>query len=137
MFSLVSAYAGAQQVVTQAGIEKTVARLEYGVSVSYETKRLWALGSFYQTNLNLNHAEGTLTEKNFFYGILLQAPIAKSERLAFLLNLRSGFINDKFFVVVPSLETRVHVSNRVGVSIGTALRMGYPALSAKVFLKLF
>jgi hypothetical protein len=69
--------------------------------------------------------------------MLMQAPIAKSERLAFLVNLRAGFVNEKFLVIVPSVETRVHISSRIGVTVGTGLRMGYPSLSVKTFIKLF
>lgn len=134
---LIAMEASAQKLMMQTGVEKTVAGFEYGAYLSYETKRMWALGSFYQTGLTRNNPEGKLAPKNIFYGMLIQAPIAKSERLAFLFNLRTGFVNEKFLVIVPSVETRVHVSSRLGISIGTGLRMGYPSLSAKAFIKLF
>ena len=137
ILSISSLGASAQQLIFQSGVEKTVAGFEYGASISYETKGMWALGSFYQTGISRNNAEGRLEQKSLFYGAIFQAPIAKSDRLAFLFNLRTGFINEKFFVVVPSLETRVHVNKRIGVSVGTALRMGFPSFSAKVFIKLF
>lgn len=129
--------ANAQKLVMQTGVEKTVAGFEYGAFLSYETKRMWALGTFYQTGLTRNNPEGNFVPKNNFYGMMIQAPIAKSERLAFLANVRTGFVNEKFLVIVPSVETLVHISSRIGVTIGTGLRMGYPSLSVKTFIKLF
>jgi hypothetical protein len=134
---LIMVEASAQKLFLQTGVEKTVAGYEYVGSLSYETKRMWALGSFYQTGLTRNNPEGILAPKNNFYVMLMQAPIAKSERLAFLVNLRAGFVNEKFLVIVPSVETRVHISSRIGVTVGTGLRMGYPSLSVKTFIKLF
>jgi hypothetical protein len=127
----------AQQLVMQSGVEKTVAGLEYGANMFLETKRMWALGSFYQTRLNRDNPEGSLQMKNIFYGVLFQGPIMKNEKLSFLFNLRMGLVNERFLAVVPSVETRIHVSERTGFSVGTGLRMSYPSFSFKVFVKLF
>jgi hypothetical protein len=135
--SITSLAAIAQHVLVQGGVEKTVSGLEYSALLSYETKRLWAAGSFYQTGLSRQNTEGELKQKNIFYGIQLQAPVVRCERMALLFNMRAGFVNRNFFALVPSVETRIRVNNKVSFSLGTGFRMAYPALSGKLVYQLF
>jgi hypothetical protein len=135
--SITSWTATAQHVLVQGGVEKTVSGLEYSASLSYETKRLWGAGSFYQTGLSRQNTEGELKQKNIFYGVQLQAPVVKSERISFLFNMRAGFVNRNFFALVPSVETRIRVNNKMSFSLGTGFRMAYPALSGKLVYQLF
>ena len=135
--SITSLALKAQHVLVQGGVEKTVSGLEYLTSLSYETKRLWAVGSFYQSGLSKQNAEGELRQNNIFYGLQFQAPIVRTERIAFLFNMRAGFINQNFFALVPSVETRVRLTTKMSFSMGTGFRMAYPALSGKLTYQLF
>jgi len=135
LFSILSTLASAQDIVMSAGAEKTVTGNQYSGSVMYETKKSWGAGAFYQTGLTPDNGEGYL--KNPFYGIALQAPIARSQRISFIGVLRTGLVNEKFLAVVPSLETRIQITPKAGVAVGAGLRSGYPSLSAKLFVRLF
>ncbi|MBX2970335.1 MAG: hypothetical protein KF803_13280 [Cyclobacteriaceae bacterium] len=127
----------AQQVVLQSGVEKTVSNMEYTATLGFEMKSLFGIGGFYQAGLHRSSESGSLDPLNPFFGGFLQMPIAKSERLSFLVNVRAGIVNENFFAVVPGVETRVHLSPRTGFSVGSALRHGHPSFSARLFLKMF
>ncbi|WKZ61616.1 MAG: hypothetical protein QY309_08990 [Cyclobacteriaceae bacterium] len=127
----------AQQVVLQSGIEKTVSNIEYTARVGFELKSLFGIGGFYQAGLQRGTESNSLNRVNPFFGGFLQVPVAKSERLAFLINVRAGIVNENFFAVVPGVETRVHLSPRVGFSFGSALRHGHASFSTRLFLKMF
>lgn len=127
----------AQQVVFQSGIEKTVSNIEYTARVGFELKSLFGIGGFYQAGLQRGTESNSLNRVNPFFGGFLQVPVAKSERLAFLINVRAGIVNENFFAVVPGVETRVHLSPRVGFSVGSALRHGHASFSTRLFLKMF
>ncbi len=135
LFSILVKVSFSQDMVVAAGAEKTVNGNQYGGSVMYENRKLWGAGVYYQTGITPDNGEGYL--KNPFYGIALQGPIASSQRITFFGVLRTGIVNEKFLVVVPSLETRILITRKAGATIGAGLRSGYPSLSAKLFIRLF
>lgn len=129
--------AAAQQLNVLVGAEKSVKKPEYNMGVRYETKGHWGIGAFYQAAVN-SHSEGKAVKlENPFYGVNIQTPLAKSSKLLFTLNLRAGFVNEKFFVVVPCLETRLQSFKRFGAVFGMGLRHGYPSASIKIITKVF
>jgi hypothetical protein len=134
---VIPVFAMAQQVVLQTGVEKTVSGMEYTTTLGFELKSLFGVGGFYQAGLQRDSESGSLNPHNPFFGGFLQVPVAKSERLSFLVNVRAGIVNENFFAVVPGVETRVHLSPRTGFTVGTGLRHGHPSLSARLFLKMF
>jgi hypothetical protein len=121
-----------QQVMLSVQTEYTVAGAQYGASSMYETKKLLGGGVFYQTDVKAP-AEGLA--KNTYYGVQVQVPLAKAERLNFFGTLRGGLVNEKFVVVVPGLETRINAGKHFAVSFGMSLRMNYPAVSSKLTWK--
>lgn len=125
----------AQDIVLSAGAEKTVTGNQYGGSLMYETKKSWGAGAFYQAGIIRDNGEGS--RENPFYGIALQAPLVRSQRISFIGILRTGLVNEKFVAVVPSLETRIQITPKAGVAVGAGLRSGYPSLAAKLFVRLF
>jgi hypothetical protein len=135
IFCLTSLFASAQSIIASGGIEKAVNGNQFGGALTVETRKFWALGAFYQAGIGSQRGENIL--KNPFYGIVLQAPIAHVQRLSFLVLLRTGFINKNYFVVVPSFETRIRITQKMGISMGAGFRSGYPSLSAKVFVRIF
>jgi hypothetical protein len=134
-FAIISTLAAAQDVVVSAGAEKTVKGYQYGGGVLLETRKFWGAGIFYQAGISRSIGEGTLSDP--FYGIAMQAPLISSDRILFAAVIRGGIVNDRFFAVVPSLETRVMITPKAGALVGAGLRYGYPSLSARIFIKLF
>lgn len=135
LFTMISASAFAQDLIVYAGLEKTVKGHQYGGLLLLETVKFWGAGIFYQAEISRDTDERKFD--NPFYGVTLQAPIVSSQRILFGAWMRMGLVNDRFFVVVPSLETRISITPKAGVSIGAGLRYGYPSLSAKINFKLF
>jgi len=123
-----------QDLVTSLQVESTVAGFQAGGTVQYETKKLWAFGGFYQrsTARSAEHRE-----VNTFFGARLQVPLVNCERMALFGIMRTGFANEKFFVVVPGLETRINFGKRCGVGLGIGMRMNYPSISSRFIVKLF
>jgi len=135
MFSILSTIVSAQDIVISGGAEITVGGNQFGGAVMYETKKAWGAGPFYQAGISRHGAEKGL--KNPFYGVALQAPIIISKRISFFATVRTGLVNAKFLVIVPSLDTRIDLTPKTGFSVGAGLRSGYPSFAAKIFAKLF
>lgn len=130
----ISAFSYSQDLVTSLQLEYTVTGPQYGASLMYETGKLWAFGGFCQQAATTSDDDAS---KDRFYGAALQAPLVRSKKLSFLLLFRSGFVNEKFFVIIPGLITRIDLGKRLALSTGMTLRKSYPALSSKLSLKLF
>lgn len=127
--------AGAQNMVVQTQSEYTVAGVQHGAMLQYETASQWGLGVFYQTEFASGEEE--FDPGSTFMGARLQAPLAKARHMSFFAVLRAGLVNDNFVAIVPGLETRVHISQRFGTAFGMGMRMGYASVSGKVFVKMF
>lgn len=124
----------AQHLVASTEVEKTVAGLHYGASLSIEFKRKISIGGFYQCGLQ--QFEGKVTPVRTFYALQIQFPLFTCDKVAVLANTRTGFVNDQFFVIVPALVTTVQVSPLLSVSFGSGLRMQNASLLAKINLTL-
>lgn len=125
----------AQDIVLAAISERTVTGPQFGGSLTYETGKKWGMGVFYQAEIGaMGNAEDAASR---LYGGLLQAPLMISEKINFVANLRVGLANEKFIVAIPALETRLNVTKRTGVSFEMSMRMSYPSLSGKLFIRLF
>jgi len=135
LFALVGLTSGyCQDLLLSAQAESTVAGMQAGATVMYETKKMWALGSFYQrsTSPSIEHQE-----TNSFYGGQFQFPLVRAKRISFLGTVRAGFANNKFFVLAPGFETRINLGSRFAVGVGTSMRMNYPSVSLKLIVKIF
>lgn len=125
----------AQGLLLQAGVEKTVSGNQVATGITLESKKLWGVGIFGQADYAISPTEDSRMLANPFYGVVLQAPLMRSEKIAFLTSLRAGLVNEQFFVLVPSVETRMAIHSRLGLSIGSAIRMGHPSVTGKVYYK--
>src|SRR5688572_6005182 len=117
--------------------EKTVAGSDYGATLVYENKGQWGVGFFGQTGLSKQNNEEGFSMKNPFYGLTVQAPLVRTEKITFLLNTRAGLVNQNFFIVVPGLETRIHILSRFAAVVGVGLRHGHPSASIKIMTRVF
>jgi hypothetical protein len=132
LFFVVSA--NSQHVLIVPSVEKTVAGNQYGLQLSIENKMQWSFGGFYQASWQPGETGMQFT--NPFYGIIVNAPLVKSDRINFYFNTRLGLVNDQFFVVVPGFDTRLKLSSCLSFSIGSSLRMTYPSASARIIISI-
>ncbi len=137
LFNAMTMLVNAQNLVLQLGAEKTVSVNQLGIVAGLELKKQWALGGFYQTDWKQTATEGTQTFSSTFYGFYLQAPLARTEKLGLFATLRTGLVENRFVVVVPSLETRYYITPRAGAALGSSIRMGHPSLYARLFVRIF
>jgi hypothetical protein len=124
-----------QHLVPALTVEKNVAGCEYGASVFYQTKSLISFGTFYQTGLPIHKPDGIGTPKHFTGG-MLNIPVAKSKNLNFYMQSRIGFVDERFFVFAPGVETEMHLAGNLWMHVGAGLRMTYPSLTTKISFKL-
>jgi hypothetical protein len=124
----------AQELVVAIQAESTVAGPQYGGTLAFELKNTIGIGAMWQTELS-RKSEATIPHQ--LYGGYIQLPISKSKKLALLANLRVGFSDDKYLVVIPGLETRLSITKRMGVAFGMGIRMNYPAISGKIYTTIF
>ena len=127
--------ANGQMFNTGIGAEKTIAGIQYSSSMLYRTGREWGWGIFFQSGLSGKTAKMEVTDQ--FYGIQLSAPIVKSSGILFFFDIRSGFVNRDFLVIVPGIETVIRLNERTRISFGSCIRMQHLAASAKVYYKIF
>lgn len=123
----------AQQLVLSPTAERTVAGFQYGSMLMFQTKKQWGLGGFYQQSLQ---TLGEGETKKTFYGIIVNAPIMRADRMNFFLHTRMGVVDRYFLVLVPGLETELKVSKRFTFSLDTSVRMSYPAAAMRVSFKI-
>lgn len=126
--------AHAQQIVATASGEKTVSGWQYGGALGFRTKYQWNFGAFYQQDVMIQPDRGA--QRSNFYGLTINMPIAKSDKLVFCFNSRLGLANRHHFVLVPGLETEVNLSKHFSLSALMAVRMSYPSAALKVNVKL-
>ncbi len=131
-----SATIQAQTLVLSTGIEKTVADTESQLMMGYQSKKQWAIGTFYQNSLNKFINENN-RDQSFWYGAFTTLSIAKSDKISFYAMARIGLIDEQFIVVVPSLETKIKISKCFSVGVASSYRQGYPAFSIKTQISLF
>ena len=126
----------AQRLHLSAGMEKTATRCLYGGGLTFETKRKWGLGGFYQASIRDEAKEGVKLN-DAFYGILFQIPLATTQRIDFFATARMGIVNENFFVVVPGLETRIQTWRKLSTIFSMGYRVGYPSIALKLSHPIF
>ena len=131
---IVALAAQSQRPVASLGLEKSVTGMEYGAMALYRTKAQWGFGGFYQTELP-KKSEG-LKGANTFYGAVLYAPVMKSQKINFYMNIRLGVVNKTFVIITPGLETELIFSKRVSLGLGMGFRKSYPALAARIYTRI-
>jgi hypothetical protein len=129
-----SLIAGGQNLVVSVQAESTVAGPQYGPTVMYESKNAFGIGAFFQQNALPSRETGQISS---FYGSHLQVPLVRDSKILFFAVLRGGIANKQFVVIVPGVETRLNVTKRLATGLSASMRMGYPALSARLILKCF
>ncbi|HCW08249.1 MAG TPA: hypothetical protein DGG95_12885 [Cytophagales bacterium] len=131
--SMMAVAAKAQHVLASPIIEKTIAGNQYGGQLLLETKSQWGFGVFYLKSLQ--RSEGGQSYYPF-YGASLNAPLIKSGKIHFFLNVRAGFVNTNFFVIAPGFETRLAVTKSVSLSLLSSIRMQSPSTALRINIKL-
>lgn len=116
-------------------VEQTIAGTQYGSMLSFDTKRDWSLGAFWQTGIARQHETTNL--RNVFYGAATGVPLVRSSTINFSAMLRFGLVNKNFFVVAPGVETSINISERFKIGIGTSIRMQRISASARIAFRLF
>lgn len=124
----------AQSFLVSVKAEQTVKGAYYEVGASYELSSNFAFGAFYQRN-DLGFTSDGVTDFAPLYGLSLHAPLFTNEKLALRGLLRGGLVSDRFFVVIPALETRVMVLKRAGITVTTGYRHGYPSAGLGLIYK--
>jgi hypothetical protein len=127
--------AAAQSFQMSFKAEQTVKGVYYELGSAYELKSNFAFGVFYQRN-ELGFNNDGVTDFAPLYGLALYAPLYSGEKLALRGLLRGGLVSDRFFVVIPAIETRMMVFRRTGITVTTGYRHGYPSAALGLVYKL-
>ncbi|MEO7991295.1 MAG: hypothetical protein ABI663_17220 [Chryseolinea sp.] len=138
IFILHIANALGQNVTASLGLERTVAGTESQFTAGYESKKEWSLGAFYQTKLTLSPFEmEKINSSASWYGIYLNAPLVRLTKISLYAQVRTGLLERQFIVFVPSLETKVRLTQRLSLTVGSSFRHTYPAFLLKANISLF
>ncbi len=127
-----------QNAIASVGLERTVAGTESQFAMGYENKKEWSLGVFYQTKITLKPFEMQKANSSAsWYGIYLSAPLVRFTKISLYAQMRTGLVENQFIVFVPSLETKVRLTQRFSVTVGSSFRHTYPAFLLKANVSLF
>jgi hypothetical protein len=132
LFAATSILAVGQSVVPYVKLEQTVKGTAYEGGAGYDLTRHLQVGAFYQTRSSVR-LENSRRAGDPFFGMFVMAPFMTSKRITVNGILRSGLVNEQFFVVVPSIETRISILKHTGLGVATSYRHGYPAASLSAF----
>ncbi len=128
-FVLLALHGFGQRIIVSGITEMTVAGYEVGGVISYESKGAWRTGAFYQQSLP---TRSEFANRNTFWGLINSIPLVKTEKLKFYGVVRTGMVNQKFFVLTPGLETDLSVGNNLSIGAGFSIRKTYPSASLKI-----
>lgn len=124
-----------QHFVAGSYIEATIMGNQAGGWLGYQTRKNGAYGLFFQKNTR--STEQTSFLANSFYGGVAKLNLVNSFRMSFAMVFRAGLANDKFLVIVPGTETKIHFTKGLHFTTGLAWRAGEPAVSMGITFKLF
>jgi len=128
---LISAHA--QRLTTQTYFQQTVMGVQQGFGLRYEWKKVGVGGVFQQT---MNAASETLSATRYpFYGVEAFVKLADCGNVSFALTPKAGFVDERFFVIIPEVETSISVNKFIDVAIGTGLRARQASASFKVLVQ--
>ena len=124
----------AQHLIASTEIEKNVAGLHYGASLSVESKKKFSIGGFYQ--FGIRQLEGNVTPTRTFYALQLQFPLFTCDKIALMVNTKTCIENNDYHVLATAIITNIQVLPALGVSIGSGLRMQNASVIARIYLTL-
>ncbi len=138
LFTLFFSQLYCQDLSVSTGLEKTVAGTELHLSSGYVTKKNWSLGAFHQTKMVSTTVENANGKPGpGWSGLYFNAPIANTKKINVFLQVRTGINENRFIVVVPSIETNINLTKMISLSFGSSFRYSYPAFSFKTNVRLF
>ncbi len=128
----------AQHLNLSCGLETTIAGTESQFMLGYENKKQWSAGSFYQAKMMMKPftIESSNTSTSW-YGIYLNAPMIRTQKVSVYAQLRTGLVDQKFIVLVPSLETKMKLTKSISATVGSSFRHTYPAFLLRLNVSLF
>jgi hypothetical protein len=136
-FACIAFVANGQRGVLSAGVEQTASGTEAIVAGGFQSRKLWAYGLFHQTRLVVNHENAGDPSNGTWYGLYVAAPLVKTEKMQVYAQLRSGLKDERFVIIVPSIETAIRLAPQWSISVGSSFRHMYPAFLFKTNIHLF
>lgn len=133
MVLLIKSFTKAQSIVVGPVMEKSIIGNQYGAAIGVKISKTLTIGSFYLSRMPVN-PEGIDT--NTLFGLSFDYQLYKAEKLELSWVVRSGFANEKFFFLVPGIETRYAITKFLSLGGMMSLRYGYPAISGKIVFNL-
>lgn len=138
LFLLASTIAQAQHLVINTGMEQTANGPEVHLSSGYRTTSEWVFGGFLQSTWKKTLSESTLTPVHRdWYGIYVNAPLWRCQKINVSLQLRAGLSEQRFVVATPSVETNITVTRWMSITVASGMRYSYPSLALKTQIKPF
>lgn len=120
----------AQKLEISAHGQQTVMGLQSGYQVAAKTDSGFGLGVFIQST---HHFSLESSSVNYpFYGADLIAPITSHGDLQLLVHLKSGLVNNRFWIIAPEVETRWTLSEIFSVGLTAAVRSRQAAVGGKL-----
>ena len=126
---LLKSYTKAQSIVIGPMIEKSIIGNQYGAAIGVKISNAITIGSFYLSRMPAN-PEGIDT--NTLFGLSLDYQLYHAGKLELSGVVRAGFANEKFFFLIPGIETRVTIAKFLSLGGMMSLRYGFPSISGKI-----
>lgn len=135
---LIATFSQAQGVTIVNYIERTHVNTKIGTAIGYEFSPNVEIGGFYQRAPVVDLAEQgtTVASENQFYGAYMVYPLIQSGRAAASLKVRSGMVNNKHFMITPSLRGSYEPIQHVKLFGDVGVRAFRPTFMAGVSIRI-
>ena len=134
VITLLGYTASAQVLTGQTYIQKTVMGMQKGFGFRVQTNKGLGLGFIHQSNLKRDR-EATGSSYSL-YGVEAVVPLTKCGNMRFYFSPKAGFVNERFFIIIPELETEIRITNRISTAITAGIRARESATGLKIMVHL-
>ena len=134
LFSLTCYSVSAQHLSVSVFGQSSELGLQRGYTLAYETDN-WGIGFAFQSSGTLSLE--TANSNHPFIGITLAKKLYSASKMRLLLSPKLGFINRKFLVLIPEIQSEVYLMKNVKVGLGPAIRARKPAASLAITYQIF
>jgi hypothetical protein len=128
-----TSYSNAQAISAEVYVQHSVIGLQKGLAAKYTTQKGYGLGAFHQSSDNFSfETEGS----NYpFSGIEVEVPFTRCGRLQLTGSIKGGFVNGKYLILTPEINTKVYFGRFIALGLGAGYRAGQTALALKLIVK--
>lgn len=126
--------AKSQSLGVSAFLENNIVGLQKGVEIGYVSRNNLKIAYFFQATEKISFEDNAYNYP--FHGISLLAPIKQCDGLIFSAGMKTGFVNGKYLIMTPQVETELKLFGPLALGFTAGYRAGHAAIGSKLSVKI-